>query len=138
MICLIRRSGFQDGGQYRFEVPGIQGPGAMKSLLEQLEVYGISIHRVTQTKGIMLLLDEEIKEMVRLAEEIPGAADSCHWTAGYDGYQRFRPYAGRPENGIPLKGSGADCKSCGRCKESRRSWMPRFYGLRRRLSVAAE
>ena len=60
---------FQDGGQYRFEVPGIQGPGAMKSLLEQLEVYGISIHRVTQTKGIMLLLDEEIKEMVRLAEE---------------------------------------------------------------------
>lgn len=60
---------FQDGGQYRFEVPGIQGPGAMKSLLEQLEVYGISIHRVTQTKGIMLLLDEEIKEMVRLAKE---------------------------------------------------------------------
>ena len=60
---------FQDGGQYRFEVPGIQGPGAMKSLLEQLEVYGISIHRVTQTKGIMMLLDEEIKEMVRLAKE---------------------------------------------------------------------
>ena len=58
---------FSDGGQYRFEVPGIQGPGVMKALLEQLEVYGIGIHRVTQTKGIWMLLDEEIEEMVRLA-----------------------------------------------------------------------
>ncbi len=60
---------FSDGGQYRFEVPGIQGPAVMKALLEQLDVYGIRIHRVTQTKGIMHLLDSEIKEMVRLAEE---------------------------------------------------------------------
>ena len=28
---------FEDGGQYRFEVPGIQAPGAMKALLEALE-----------------------------------------------------------------------------------------------------
>lgn len=27
---------FEDGGQYRFEVPGIQGPAAMRALLEQL------------------------------------------------------------------------------------------------------
>lgn len=60
---------FSDGGQYRFEVPGIQGPGAMKALLEQLEKYGIGIHRITQTKGIMTLLDEEIKEMVQLAKD---------------------------------------------------------------------
>jgi len=38
---------FSDGAQYRFEVPGIQGPGAMKALLESLDGYGISIHRVT-------------------------------------------------------------------------------------------
>ena len=44
---------FPDGGQYRFEVPGIQGPGPMKALLEALDDYGIQIHRVTQTKGIM-------------------------------------------------------------------------------------
>ena len=60
---------FPDGAQYRFEVPGIQGPGAMKALLEQLELYDLPIHRVTQTKGIMTLLDEEIKEMVSLANE---------------------------------------------------------------------
>ena len=59
---------FPDGGQYRFEVPGIQGPGAMKSLLETVDNLGLQIHRVTQTKGIMLLSDEDIAEMVRLAE----------------------------------------------------------------------
>ena len=60
---------FKDGAQYRFEVPGIQGPGAMKSLLETLEKYEMTIHRVTQTKGIYTLLDDEIKEMVRLAND---------------------------------------------------------------------
>ena len=60
---------FNDGAQYRFEVPGIQGPATMKSLLEGLDGYGLYIHRVTQTKGIMLLTDEEIKTMVELARK---------------------------------------------------------------------
>ena len=60
---------FPDGTQYRFEVPGIQGPGAMKALLEELETKNILIHRVTQTKGIMLLSDNDILEMVTLAEQ---------------------------------------------------------------------
>lgn len=60
---------FEDGGQYRFEVPGIQGPGAMKALLEQLDAYGVPIHRVTQTKGIWTLLDEEIEQMVALSKQ---------------------------------------------------------------------
>lgn len=60
---------FSDGAQYRFEVPGIQGPKVMEALLEAVHEYGISLHRVTQTRGIMLLTDNEIIEMVRLAEE---------------------------------------------------------------------
>lgn len=60
---------FEDGGQFRFEVPGIQSPGVMKSLLEALDEYGTPIHRVTQTKGIWTLLDDEIEEMVRLSKE---------------------------------------------------------------------
>jgi len=60
---------FADGGQYRFEVPGIQGPKAMEALLEAMDKYGINLHRVTQTKGIMMLLDNEIIEMVRLAKD---------------------------------------------------------------------
>ncbi len=59
---------FRDGGQYRFEVPGIQGPKVMEVLLETMDKYGIYLHRVTQTKGIMMLTDNEIMEMVKLAK----------------------------------------------------------------------
>ena len=56
---------FSDGAQYRFEVPGIQGPKVMKTLLEELDTkYNITIHRVTQTKGIWTLTDEEINGLM--------------------------------------------------------------------------
>jgi hypothetical protein len=60
---------FQDDAQYRFEVPGIQKPGAMGSLIEAMEEFDVLVHRVTQTKGIMLLTDSEIEEMTDLARE---------------------------------------------------------------------
>lgn len=60
---------FEDGGQYRFEVPGIQGPKVMKALLESIEDYGLYLHRVTQTQGIMRLTDDEIEQMVQLARD---------------------------------------------------------------------
>jgi hypothetical protein len=58
---------FDDGAQYRFEVPGIQKPGALSALIDALEYYEVEIHRVTQTKGIMLLTDSEILEMADMA-----------------------------------------------------------------------
>ncbi|BDZ69528.1 hypothetical protein J2743_001262 [Methanobacterium petrolearium] len=60
---------FPDGSQYRFEVPGIQNPGAMEGLLDALDEYELSVHRVTQTKGIMLLTDPEILEMASMAKD---------------------------------------------------------------------
>lgn len=60
---------FSDGGQFRFEVPGIQSPKTMEALLDESHNQELTIHRVTQTKGIMLLSDEEIIQMVDLAKE---------------------------------------------------------------------
>ena len=60
---------FNDGGQYRFEVPGIQGPKVMEALLDEIDRYGLYLHRVTQTKGIMSLTDNEIEQMVNLARQ---------------------------------------------------------------------
>ena len=60
---------FVDGGQFRFEVPGIQSPKTMDGLLSEAENQDLVIHRVTQTKGIMLLTDDEISEMVGLAKD---------------------------------------------------------------------
>ncbi len=60
---------FSDGAQYRFEVPGIQGPKVMEALLEEMDKHAIPLHRVTQTKGIMMLTDQEIMSMVKLAQQ---------------------------------------------------------------------
>jgi len=60
---------FEDGGQYRFEVPGIQGPKVMEALLEEIDRYGLYLHRVTQTKGIMSLSDSDIEQMVQLSQQ---------------------------------------------------------------------
>lgn len=60
---------FGDGAQYRFEVPGIQKPGAMRALIDATDKYGVEVHRVTQTKGIMLLRDSEILEMAQIAKD---------------------------------------------------------------------
>lgn len=63
----LSKKRFDDGGQYRFEVPGIQGPNVMEALLDEIDRYGLYLHRVTQTKGIMSLTDSEIEQMVNLA-----------------------------------------------------------------------
>ena len=60
---------FADGSQYRFEVPGIQKPCAMSALIDATDKYDVEVHRVTQTKGIMLLTDPEIVEMVDIAKD---------------------------------------------------------------------
>ncbi len=60
---------FKDGGQFRFEVPGIQGPKVMSALLEAIDAYGLYLHRVTQTQGIMRMTDDEISSMVKLADQ---------------------------------------------------------------------
>jgi hypothetical protein len=63
----ISGKSFPDGSQYRFEVPGIQNPGAMAALVDATDDYDVKVHRVTQTKGIMLLTDNEIEQMVDIA-----------------------------------------------------------------------
>lgn len=60
---------FRDNSQYRFEVPGIQKPGAMRALIEATDKYDVEVHRVTQTKGIMLLTDSEILQMADIAKD---------------------------------------------------------------------
>lgn len=60
---------FSDGSRYKFEVPGIQGPAAMETLLEESDRLGLKLSRVTQTKGIMTLTDDEITRMVLMAQE---------------------------------------------------------------------
>lgn len=60
---------FPDGAQYRIEIPSVEGPSAMRAVLEEAKHHGIHIHRISQGSGIMLLKDEEILEMAELGRE---------------------------------------------------------------------
>lgn len=71
---------FADGGQYCFEVPGIQGTKVMRALLEAMDSYGIYLHRVTQTSASVhtenpkstggFIRHYEVPEMIRIAASI--------------------------------------------------------------------
>lgn len=60
---------FPDGGQYRFEVFGVQNPTEFKALFQSLKAENLAVHRITQTQGIMQLTNAELKEMTALARE---------------------------------------------------------------------
>lgn len=60
---------FQDGAQYRVEIPSVEGPRALRRVLELADHYAIPLHRVSQGSGIMLLDDEEIREMARIGHD---------------------------------------------------------------------
>jgi hypothetical protein len=57
---------FEDGAQYRVEIPSVEGPAALEAVLEAATEHGIRVHRVSQGSGIMLLTDAEIEQMVGL------------------------------------------------------------------------
>ena len=60
---------FPDGAQYRVEIPSVEGPAALRAVVEEAERYGITVHRVSQGSGIQLLTDAEIAGMVQLCAD---------------------------------------------------------------------
>jgi Peptidase family U32 len=63
------RKRFADGGQYRVEIPSVEGPRAMEAVLEEAATRSVRVHRVSQGSGIMLQTDDEIERMVALGRE---------------------------------------------------------------------
>jgi hypothetical protein len=60
---------FPDGAQYRIEIPSCEGPASMRAVIEEADRHGVTIQRISQGSGIMLLTDAEIAEMARLGRE---------------------------------------------------------------------
>ena len=57
---------FPDGGQFRVEIPSVEGPRAMEAVVAAAAEHRVGIHRISQGSGIMLLTDEEISAMLAL------------------------------------------------------------------------
>lgn len=57
---------FPDGGQWRVEIPSVEGPNALRMVFEAADEFGVPVHRVSQGSGVMLLTDAELDEMAAL------------------------------------------------------------------------
>jgi hypothetical protein len=64
--CPDSKKRFADGAQYRIEIPSTEGPKALFAVLDEASKRGVPMHRVSQGSGIMLLTDDEIREMLAL------------------------------------------------------------------------
>jgi len=60
---------FPDGAQYRIEIPSVEGIEALRAVFDEADKLGIEIHRVSQGSGIMLLSDDEIRQMGDLCSQ---------------------------------------------------------------------
>ncbi len=59
---------FPDGGQYRVEIPSVEGPDAFATVLDEAATLEVPVHRVSQGSGVMMLTDREITAMVDLGQ----------------------------------------------------------------------
>jgi hypothetical protein len=62
-------SRFPDGGQYRIEIPSVEGPRVFREVLAAAKELKVPVHRVSQGSGIMLLTEAEIREMAKMGSD---------------------------------------------------------------------
>jgi hypothetical protein len=60
---------FSDGARYRIEIPSVEGPEVFRAVLEEAERRRVPVRRVSQGSGVMMLTDDEIRELVELGAE---------------------------------------------------------------------
>jgi hypothetical protein len=60
---------FPDGAHYRIEIPSVEGPAVMRAVVETAQAAGITVNRVSQGSGAMLLSEAELAEMARIGAD---------------------------------------------------------------------
>jgi Peptidase family U32 len=60
---------FEDGAQYRIEIPSTEGPRCLEAVLEEAARLDVTVHRVSQGSGVFMLTDDELDETARLAAD---------------------------------------------------------------------
>ena len=61
---------FADGAQYRVEIPSVEGPNAMRAVLEEAEKRKVRVHRISQGSGVMLMTDSEAHSTPRVHQRL--------------------------------------------------------------------
>src|SRR5687768_13593019 len=60
---------FPDGGAWRIEIPSVEGISAMGAVVDEAAALDVPLHRVSQGSGVMMLGDDEIRDMLALGEQ---------------------------------------------------------------------
>lgn len=60
---------FPDGADFRLEIPSVEGPRVLAAVLAQADRHGLTVNRVSQGSGGMLLEESELREMARMGSE---------------------------------------------------------------------
>jgi hypothetical protein len=57
---------FPDGAHFRIEIPSVEGPQVLAAVVAAAEQHGITVNRVSQGSGAMLLSAAELTEMAKI------------------------------------------------------------------------
>jgi len=57
---------FADGAAYKIEIPSTESPVAFEAVLDEAKKRDVPVHRISQGSGVMLLTDDEIREMAAI------------------------------------------------------------------------
>jgi len=60
---------FPDGAHYRIEIPSVEGPVVLRAVMTQAAEEGITVNRVSQGSGAMLLSGAELAEMAKIGAD---------------------------------------------------------------------
>jgi hypothetical protein len=94
---------FPDGAHFRVEIPSVEGPRVLETVLTEAKRYEVPVTRVSQGTGVGLLTDAEVSEMVAMAAE--AQVELCLFV---------RPYAGWDASPMTLAEAGGGLASAAR------------------------
>lgn len=60
---------FDDGGEYRIEIPSVEGVAAFEAIMAAAKQDGVPVHRISQGSGITLLRDDDIRGYARIGAQ---------------------------------------------------------------------
>jgi hypothetical protein len=60
---------FPDGAHFRVEIPSVEGPKVLEAVLSSAREHNVTVNRVSQGSGAMLLKEVELRDMAALGAE---------------------------------------------------------------------
>ncbi len=75
---------FPDGAAFRIEIPSVEGPAVFDAVLAAAETEGITVNRVSQGSGAMLLRAAELRAMAQAGHE--AGVEVCLFTGPRERY----------------------------------------------------